>query len=174
MNCNKSDAMGTAIRLRKIREFTGLSQRGFAEKLDIHQTAISAIERGVRGVPPHLLRAIKNTFHVSIDYILTGEYGYTGADPLQNAPLSEPINKSIAGQGINILKTLLTQSEINSDTVGELEGELHYIQMIASGENDLKALEASIDIFRQRPRLKATLDHAKANAEQILNHVLAS
>jgi len=56
-----------------LRKGTNLSQKEFAEKLDISQTHLSKIEAGQRMPSIALLGRLGEECHVSLDYILTGE-----------------------------------------------------------------------------------------------------
>lgn len=47
------DPASPPARLRRLREASGVSQYGFAEALDVHQTLVSAWERG-KLAPAHL------------------------------------------------------------------------------------------------------------------------
>lgn len=56
-----------------LRKGKNLSQKEFAEKLDISQTQLSKVESGHRMPSIALVGKVGEECHVSIDYILTGE-----------------------------------------------------------------------------------------------------
>lgn len=59
-------------RLRELRGFD-LTQREFADELDISQSQLSKYERGLVVPPADVLFFVKKRFKVSIDWLLTGE-----------------------------------------------------------------------------------------------------
>lgn len=60
-------------RIRKQREFLGLTREQFAEKLDITPKFCSDIELGVKGMSVPTLCRIADTLSLSTDYILFGK-----------------------------------------------------------------------------------------------------
>lgn len=59
-------------RIRKQREYFGLTREQFAEMLDITPKFCSDIELGVKGMSIPTLCRIAQTLHLSTDYILFG------------------------------------------------------------------------------------------------------
>ncbi len=60
-------------RIRKQREFLGLTREQFAEKLEITPKFCSDIELGVKGMSVPTLCRIADTLGLSTDYILFGK-----------------------------------------------------------------------------------------------------
>lgn len=60
-------------RIRKQREYLGLTREQFAEKLDITPKFCSDIELGVKGMSVPTLCRIASTLSLSTDYILFGK-----------------------------------------------------------------------------------------------------
>lgn len=60
-------------RIRKQREFLGLTREQFAEKLDVTPKFCSDIELGVKGMSVPTLCRIATTLCLSTDYILFGK-----------------------------------------------------------------------------------------------------
>lgn len=60
-------------RIRKQREFLGLTREQFAEKLDITPKFCSDIELGIKGMSVPTLCRIADTLSLSTDYILFGK-----------------------------------------------------------------------------------------------------
>ena len=60
-------------RIRKQREFLGLTREQFAEKLDITPKFCSDIELGLKGMSVPTLCRIADTLSLSTDYILFGK-----------------------------------------------------------------------------------------------------
>ena len=59
-------------RIRKQREYLGLTREQFAEKLDITPKFCSDIELGIKGMSVPTLCRIASTLSLSTDYILFG------------------------------------------------------------------------------------------------------
>lgn len=60
-------------RIRKQREYLGLTREQFAEKLDITPKFCSDIELGIKGMSVPTLCRIASTLSLSTDYILFGK-----------------------------------------------------------------------------------------------------
>jgi len=65
--------MDIGERLKKVREFLGLTQEEFAQKLDTTQAVISNYERGARVPTVDFLNRLTKTFQLDINWLLTGE-----------------------------------------------------------------------------------------------------
>ena len=65
--------MDFSARLRECRSQAGLTQDQVAEALGIYRSALSLMESGKQGVPSELLRDICKLYHVSADWLLTGQ-----------------------------------------------------------------------------------------------------
>lgn len=61
------------IRLRQIRESTGLTQEEFAARVNMSLSAYKKAERGENQISVNLLKALNREFQVSSDFILFGE-----------------------------------------------------------------------------------------------------
>ena len=57
-------------RIRDLRVDAELSQTQFAKLLDMSQTGYSKYETGENDIPSHILIAIADYHHVSVDYLL--------------------------------------------------------------------------------------------------------
>ena len=68
-------------RIRKQREYLGLTREQFAEKLDITPKFCSDIELGVKGMSVPTLCRIASTLSLSTDYILYGRRGQEDPEP---------------------------------------------------------------------------------------------
>lgn len=60
-------------RIRQIREDLGLTQKQFAEKLDMSYDAYKKFEKGNVHISGEILYKLKEQFGVSADYIIAGE-----------------------------------------------------------------------------------------------------
>lgn len=65
------DLRGVGRRLRELRGFD-MTQEEFATKLGISQSQLSKYERGLIAPAANVLARLKEQFHVSIDWLLTG------------------------------------------------------------------------------------------------------
>ena len=65
--------MNLAERLKIFRESLGLTQEEFAKKLNTTQAVISNYERGARIPTADFLNRLTETFHLNINWLLTGE-----------------------------------------------------------------------------------------------------
>ncbi len=66
------DYINIGNRIRKQREYMGLTREAFAEKIDITPKFCSDIELGIKGMSVPTLCRISNTLNLSVDYILFG------------------------------------------------------------------------------------------------------
>ena len=80
-------------RIRKQREFLGLTREQFAEKLDITPKFCSDIELGVKGMSVPTLCRIADTLNLSTDYILFGKN--TKKDPANGLEAITPMLESL-------------------------------------------------------------------------------
>ncbi len=64
---------GLGTRLRSLRDEAGISQDELAEKLEVHQTAVSAWERGTAIPTPAALLRLAEFHEVTVDHLLGRE-----------------------------------------------------------------------------------------------------
>jgi len=67
-----------SIRLKKLREKSGLRQKDLAEKLGLAQTTITDYEQNIRFPDQDVLKRIADVFLVSLDYLLGRDGGLQG------------------------------------------------------------------------------------------------
>lgn len=67
------DVKGCSERIRQLRKNHGWTQVELAEKLEMSHSSIIKMENALQGISVDTLLMMKRLFHVSIDYILTGE-----------------------------------------------------------------------------------------------------
>lgn len=96
-------------RIRKQREFLGLTREQFAEKLDITPKFCSDIELGIKGMSVPTLCRIADTLSLSTDYILFGKS--TKKDQSNGleaiAPMLESLPPSQLPYVESVLKTVI-------------------------------------------------------------------
>ena len=96
-------------RIRKQREFLGLTREYMAEKLDVSTKFCSDIELGKSGMSLKTLVTFSEILKLSTDYILFGQTDETSPEPLMNMIKSCPPKKLIFAE--DILKTFLMSCE---------------------------------------------------------------
>ena len=57
-------------RIRELREDNDLTQAKIGEKIGVSQRAYAHYEAGDRMIPPEILIALADFYHVSVDYLL--------------------------------------------------------------------------------------------------------
>lgn len=67
------DVKGCSERIRLLRKRQGWTQLELAEKMEMSHSSIIKMENALQGISVDTLLVMKRLFHVSIDYILTGE-----------------------------------------------------------------------------------------------------
>jgi transcriptional regulator with XRE-family HTH domain len=80
-----------ARRLRIAREHSGLSQEAVAKRLQLQRPAISEIEAGRRKVSAQELGILSDLYHVSMEWLISGES-------------TEPSKLELAARGLARLK----------------------------------------------------------------------
>lgn len=60
-------------RLAELRHALNLSQRAFAEKVGLSRNYMWMLENGDRNIPERTIRDICRVYHVSYDWMMTGE-----------------------------------------------------------------------------------------------------
>ena len=104
-------------RIRKQREYLGLTREQFAEKLDITPKFCSDIELGVKGMSVPTLCRIASTLSLSTDYILFGKQEkkdkFWAFKAL--APMIESVVKSQPPYAENILTTVISARNHKDD-----------------------------------------------------------
>lgn len=68
-------------RLKKSREFSGLTQRQLAEKLDVSIGSVRRWEEGTRNPRPKMMEAIAEVTGVSLEWLLHGNEGEEEKEP---------------------------------------------------------------------------------------------
>ncbi len=74
------DKLVVGKRLRKQREYMGLTREEFAEGADISWQFLAEIENGTKGMSADTLYKICTAFNVSADHILLGRENLSSAD----------------------------------------------------------------------------------------------
>ena len=57
-------------RIRALREDAALTQKAVGEAINVPQRTYAYYESGQRMIPPHVLCALADFYHVSVDYLL--------------------------------------------------------------------------------------------------------
>lgn len=57
-------------RIRNLREDHDLTQKQVGQAINVPQRTYTYYESGQRMIPPHVLCALANFYHVSVDYLL--------------------------------------------------------------------------------------------------------
>lgn len=57
-------------RIRNLREDADLTQAEIGAAINVPQRTYAYYENGQRMIPPHVLTALANHYHVSVDYLL--------------------------------------------------------------------------------------------------------
>lgn len=76
-------------RVRKQREYLGLSREEFAEKVDISWRFLAEIENGTKGMSAETLYKICTAFNISSDHLLLGRENLSGS----STPCMELLSK---------------------------------------------------------------------------------
>lgn len=92
-------------RIRKQREYLGLTREQFAEKLDITPKFCSDIELGVKGMSVPTLCRIATTLSLSTDYILFGKQ--EKKEKLSVFKALSPMVESVAHSQLPYLESVL-------------------------------------------------------------------
>lgn len=64
------DGMEIFHRIRDLREDADLTQRAVGEAINVPQRTYAYYESGQRMIPPRVLIALADFYHVSVDYLL--------------------------------------------------------------------------------------------------------
>lgn len=74
MNSRKTSYNATAgHRLQTVRKSMGITQAEMAEELDICEETFRRLELGISGLTAERLNHLYRTYHISPEYIVTGE-----------------------------------------------------------------------------------------------------
>ena len=92
-------------RIRKQREYLGLTREQFAEKLDITPKFCSDIELGINGMSVPTLCRIASTLSLSTDYILFGKQ--EKKEKLSVFKALSPMVESVAPSQLPYLESVL-------------------------------------------------------------------
>ena len=85
-------------RIRDLREDSDLTQSEVGDAINVPQRTYAYYESGQRMVPPHVLCALADFYHVSVDYILgrTDKKEVNRYLKKQQKEAQEPINNAFA------------------------------------------------------------------------------
>ncbi len=125
-----------AIRLKKMRNIKGLSQKDFAKELKITQSVISDIENGRRGLSRNVLMALGTQFNVNASWILTGQ-----GDMFMPRQISA--FKSAEQAANNVNEALINAADSSDEA--PIAQDIH----IASSENDIRKNGFLVPILEQ-------------------------
>ena len=99
----KQEEIGKRIAL--LRKQRGYSQEGFAQKLDMPRTSLAQIELGNRNVSAGELLQISDFLEISIDYLLSKEFGLSKeAKVTKTKAKTEKIEERISVPDLNVEK----------------------------------------------------------------------
>ena len=97
-------------RIRRQREYFGISQEIAAERLGLSTNFYGKVERGVHGLSYDSLKKVKEVFGVSIDYIITGEI----VSEIQS-PIIDIINRAPEEKRIYLEQIFISASKLYDD-----------------------------------------------------------
>lgn len=107
------DYIALGKRIRTERRKQDLTQEKLAELADISDSFMGHIERGGRILSVETLAKIANALHISIEYIVCGEYNY------QPSVLPDEIHEALSKMSdrqrqvfLSIMKTLAEHSDM--------------------------------------------------------------
>lgn len=96
-------------RIKEVRLYLNLTQGDFSEKIGIGQAALSAIEKGIRGITDRNISLICEKFNVSEEWLRTG----SGEMFLQ--PETFSLDEYAQKQGMTELETEIIKAYLNID-----------------------------------------------------------
>ena len=117
--------MNLAERLKFFRESLGLTQEEFAKKLNTTQAVISNYERGARIPTADFLNRLTETFHLNINWLLTGE-GPMFREKEEPPPAREDSSEGLSPELLRALShptirsIALMLSEMSEDDIREI------------------------------------------------------
>ena len=116
---DKSEAQRLEIadRLRRGREYIGLSQEEVANALGIPRPAVSNIESGTRRVEAVELDRLARLYGLSINYLLTGSEGFGTSAPTEQVAFLARALKDLSPEDLSEVArfaTFLKKSPSNS------------------------------------------------------------
>lgn len=130
--------MNAGRRIAQLREEKGLSQLEFAHKVNINNSVMNRIEKGIRPIRDDELIAISKCLGVSIDYLL----GNAPAKAVQQKPTGRGVRipvlgRVVAGIPIEAVEEILDYEEITPELAAT--GEFFALQV--KGDSMLPKLE---------------------------------
>ena len=87
------DSKACGTRIAALRMNKGLTQEQLADALNISWSLLSKTETGNRDITIQLLCAVMNYFHVSADYILSGEDSKSDSREVRMRAIVEELNQ---------------------------------------------------------------------------------
>lgn len=76
-------------RIKQVRKAKKLSQKEFAENINLSQNHISNIEKGVRPITDRIISDVCKVYNVNKNWLLSGE-GEMFKDPLEQFVIDDP------------------------------------------------------------------------------------
>lgn len=122
--------MNLPERLKQVRMKTGLSQKEFAEKIDVNLSNYSSYERGVRRIYPETLVKINNFLNVNLHWLITGE-GKMLMDDNQDIDIDSDTRKILKSiKSDRILKAVLYKLLFESPNDEQLTKQIELLKTI--------------------------------------------
>lgn len=137
------------IRLKELREKTGLSQYGFADKFGVAQSTVGSWEAGKREPNFLTMQRLADFFGVSVDYLL-GREAVTDGPPEPSVPGSKwiPVIGTIpAGTPVEAIEEILDYEEITPQTASQGE---HFALKIKGQSMEPKISDGDVVIVRKQ------------------------
>lgn len=146
--------------VKELRKKEGLSQAELAEKLSVHQTLISQIERGVVIPSGATLVQLAEFFRVSTDYILgreeTAEHDYPLGRPSPGAIRLPVYGRVPAGVPLEAIEDVIDWEEIPKEwSVG---GKTFFATKVKGDSMYPKYIEGDIIIVQMQPDCESGQD----------------
>lgn len=108
------DWSAVGARIRRQREYIGLTREQFAETIDVTPKFCSDIELGAKGMSVPTLCRISETLRLSTDYILYGREATSGQEAITRMlETCTPLERTYAEQ---LLKTFLAAASAIADS----------------------------------------------------------
>ena len=98
-------------RIKNVRKAKNLSQKEFAQNINLSQNHISSIEKGIRAATDRIINDICKVYNVNKNWLLTGE-GKMFRDPLEPFVIEDEEIKDFVKSFLKIDETI--QDEIKA------------------------------------------------------------
>lgn len=141
------------VRLKELRESAGMSQFNFAKAFGVAQSTVGGWESGAREPKLDTMQKLAEFFHVTTDYLLSGEDASPSKERIKKKGIKIPVLGRVrAGFPVFATEEILDYEEITQEMAATGE---YFALQVKGNSMEPRFVEGDVVIVRQQPDVES-------------------